>query len=70
MGTKRTLYGHYDRWLWVVWGDRPRLHPWFVVTQAEKGGGPVLREQGSWTKANGFMVRVGKLFVSLQFRRI
>ena len=61
--------GHWDRRLWVR-KDAPRLYPWFVVTQAEKGGGPVLRDQQSWRKINGVMVRVGRYFISVQFRRI
>ena len=42
---------------WSVYDSRSDIYGPFCWLQAEKGGGPVLREQGSWRKINGFMVR-------------
>lgn len=39
--------------------------------QAEKGGAPVLKEEGSWRKINGFYFNIRRLhlFVGITFRR-
>jgi hypothetical protein len=42
----------------------------FTVFQAERGGGPVLKGESSWTKVNGFMLRGPRRTYIFQFRRV
>jgi len=45
------------------------IYPMLAWFQAEKDGGPVLREEGHWTKINGILINTRFGHISFLFRR-
>lgn len=65
---RKEIYGDYNRWIHIT-KDGFRLYPWFHFFVAEKDGGCVLKTEYSWTKINGFGLRIGRYNIDVIFRR-
>lgn len=68
MRPREEIYGDWNSWLHIT-KHGVRLMPRFHWFQAEKDGGPVLKQQAHWTKINGFSLKLGPYTFDVVFRR-
>ncbi len=55
----------------VIWVHRPKYlwYPRAAVIHARANGGPVLKTESSWRTVSGFLFRLRRRVVFVQFRR-
>lgn len=68
MHEKRTLLGGWNKRVWIRRAGM-FLTPPFCLLHTRKGGGPVLRGEGTWRTVSGIQFHVGSYQAFLSWRK-